>query len=108
MMAAPGKATLETYWRGLRPLAKRKQVKHGEWLVWLRQSRISQPTAWRYMRFATRVKTDPRFAWLRQQDRDVRHLQAEEGEYERQHGHPRDWTKILTDDERLRAGKEPR
>jgi hypothetical protein len=94
-MAASGKATLETYRLGLRLLATRKQAKHGEWLAWLRQSRISQPTAWRYMRFATQVKTDPRWAWLRKQDRLVRALDAEARAYERTHGHPRDWTKRL-------------
>jgi hypothetical protein len=97
-MAAHGKATLETYRLGLRLLAMRKQAKHGQWLAWLRQSRISQPTAWRYMRFATRVQMgkDPRSARLREEDRLVRKSEAEERAYTRKHGHPRDWTKLLT------------
>src|SRR5215471_15330531 len=93
-MAARGKGTVETYRLGLRLLAQRKRAKHGEWLAGLRQVRISQPTAWRYMRFATAVKTEPQWAWLRKQDRLLRSIEAEERAYAGKHGHPRDWTKV--------------
>ena len=95
-MAARGKATVETYQLGLRLLAMRKQAKHGEWLECLRQARLSQPTAWRYMRFATRVQTEPQWKWLREQDRLVRRIAAGERAYERRNGHRRDWTKLPT------------
>lgn len=95
-MAARSKATVETYQRGLRLLAMRTQAKHGEWLGWLRRERLSQPTAWRYMRFATRVQTEPQWKWLREQDRLVRRIEADERAHLRRHGHPRDWTTLLT------------
>jgi hypothetical protein len=99
VMPAKGKATVETYQLGLRLLAARRQAKHGEWLAFLRETGVSQPTAWRYMKFAERVKTEPRFANLREQERIYRRNLADE----RKHGRP-DFSKGAAAVAALKAG----
>ncbi len=51
---------------------------------------MSQPTAWRYMRFAAQVKAgDPRWEAIRREDRLIRRIEADE----KKHGRP-DLTKL--------------
>ena len=95
-MPAKGKATVETYRLGLKLLEMRRAAKHGEWLAAVRATGISQPTAWRYMRFARAVKRgDPGWKWIRSQDRLLRRIEADEKGYEREHGHKYDMAKAL-------------
>ncbi len=65
---------VEAYETGLKLLAIRKRAKHGGWLRALREMKLSQPTAWRRMRFAEDIKAEksPFAANLRGRLRDLR------------------------------------
>jgi DnaJ-like protein/DUF3102 family protein len=86
-MPAPRKDPVELYALGRRLLEARRRMKHGAWLPWLRAQRISQPTAWRAMRFAEAMESTPHRLLGVDRKADAQTIQSAYRRLARQH-HP--------------------